>query len=46
MPLKNILNFRIEDDSDHLESKQIYIKFNYNKEEHVYRASYKDGKIW
>lgn len=46
MPLKNIVDFRIEDNNDHLEPNKVFIKFSYNKEEHVYRASYKDGKIW
>ena len=46
MPLKNVQNFRVEDDSDHLESKSVYLKFTYNKTEHVYKTSFKNGKIW
>ena len=36
IPIKNIQNFQILDDSQEIVKKEAYIKFTYNDEEHLY----------
>ena len=44
--IKNIKNFEIVDKNHHVVSKKVYIKFFYDNEEHKYRVSVKEAKIW
>ena len=46
MPLKNIENFKIEEPNAHISTKEMFICFTYDSEEHRYKIDGREGEIW